>query len=238
MSLAVRVVRADGLPGGPQGQLPRVGNGARGDGARALGRGRGGSPARRASRPGRPARRALRTGHALWSVDDEEDAYRIGAEVLRRLWREPPLDHPFVLLRDLARRWAERLEHRGNVLRTNRDRWLAIDPKPVVGECPFDTASLVRDRRESLLAGSSPRKTLERRLDQLAAELDLDRERMQGWGIAHALAWGSKRGDDRVRSSARSRVRSNLEALSSARPTISLCSTGGQFEVGEARCYS
>ena len=30
---------------------------------------------------------------------------------------------------------------------------------------------------------------IRRRLDQLAAELDLDRDRMRGWGIAHALAW-------------------------------------------------
>jgi hypothetical protein len=29
-----------------------------------------------------------------------------------------------------------------------------------------------------------------RRLDLLAAELDLDRERARRWGVAHALAWG------------------------------------------------
>jgi len=29
-----------------------------------------------------------------------------------------------------------------------------------------------------------------RRLDLLATELGLDRDRMRGWSIAHALAWG------------------------------------------------
>lgn len=80
--------------------------------------------------------------------------------------------------------------HSGNVLRAAREPWLAIDPKPVVGEREFDTASLLRDRRWELRADPDPETRIRRRLDQLAAELDLDRERMRGWGIAHALAWG------------------------------------------------
>ena len=79
--------------------------------------------------------------------------------------------------------------HSGNVLRAVREPWLAIDPKPVVGEREFDTASLLRDRRWELRADPDPGMRIRRRLDQLAAELDLDRDRMRGWGIAHALAW-------------------------------------------------
>jgi streptomycin 6-kinase len=56
------------------------------------------------------------------------------------------------------------------------------------------TASLLRDRRWELRADSQPEVRLRRRLDQLAAELALDRERMRGWGIAHALAWGPDEG--------------------------------------------
>jgi streptomycin 6-kinase len=84
--------------------------------------------------------------------------------------------------------------HGGNVLRAAREPWLAIDPKPLVGEREFDTASLLRDRRWELRADSQPEVRLRRRLDQLAAELALDRERMRGWGIAHALAWGPDEG--------------------------------------------
>jgi len=80
--------------------------------------------------------------------------------------------------------------HGGNVLRATREPWLAIDPKPLVGERAFDTASLIRDRRPDLLGGPNPGRRLRRRLDQLSADLELDRERMRGWAIAHALAWG------------------------------------------------
>ena len=59
-----------------------------------------------------------------------------------------------------------------------------------MGEREFDTASLLRDRRGELARDPSPARRLRRRLDLLAAELGLDRERMRGWGIAHALAWG------------------------------------------------
>ena len=80
--------------------------------------------------------------------------------------------------------------HGGNILRAAREPWLAIDPKPLVGEREFDTASLLRDRRQELNRDPKPDRTVRRRLDQLTSELALDRGRMRGWGIAHALAWG------------------------------------------------
>jgi streptomycin 6-kinase len=72
--------------------------------------------------------------------------------------------------------------HGGNVLLSERG-WLAIDPKPMVGEREFDVASLIRDRRPT------SRRAMLRRLDYLVDRLGLDRERARGWGIAHALAW-------------------------------------------------
>jgi streptomycin 6-kinase len=72
-----------------------------------------------------------------------------------------------------------------NVLRAHREPWLAIDPKPIVGERAFDVASLLRDRRWAIR-----RDVVERRLELLASELGLERERMRGWGIVHALYWG------------------------------------------------
>ena len=167
-------------------------------------------------------------GTQLWEVADEEEANRIGAAVLQRLWRPPAAGHRFRLLADEAARWAEELPldwsrlgrpferelvgeavaacrelgpdqgqavvlhqdfHGGNVLRSTREAWLAIDPKPLVGEREFDAASLLRDRRWELGEASGERR-VRRRLDLLVAELGLDRERMRRWGIAHALAWG------------------------------------------------
>jgi streptomycin 6-kinase len=99
--------------------------------------------------------------------------------------------------------------HGGNVLRAEREPspstaepgssslwgkpggpWLAIDPKPLVGERAFDVASLLRDRRSELAVDPAPVRRMRRRLDQLCAELDLDRERMRRWAVVHALAWG------------------------------------------------
>ena len=75
--------------------------------------------------------------------------------------------------------------HGGNVLRAERSPWLAIDPKPLVGEREFDLASLIRDTRERI-----DERLVRRRLDLLAERLGLDRERMRCWAIVHALAWG------------------------------------------------
>jgi streptomycin 6-kinase len=75
--------------------------------------------------------------------------------------------------------------HSGNVLRAEREPWLAIDPLPLVGERAYDAASLLRDRRWPVSA-----RTLARRLDVLSARLEVDRERMRRWGVIQALTWG------------------------------------------------
>jgi streptomycin 6-kinase len=74
--------------------------------------------------------------------------------------------------------------HGGNVLRAQREPWLAIDSKPIVGEPAYDTVALVRDADPTL-------HELRRRLDLLSELLGLDRERMRLWGIAKSLAWGN-----------------------------------------------
>jgi streptomycin 6-kinase len=93
----------------------------------------------------------------------------------------PAQGEPVLLHQDL---------HGGNVLRASREPWLAIDPKPLAGERELDAASLLRDRRAELRRDPAAARSVKRRLDQLRAELGLDRERLRGWGIAHALAWG------------------------------------------------
>jgi streptomycin 6-kinase len=75
--------------------------------------------------------------------------------------------------------------HGGNVLAAARAAWLAIDPKPLVGEREFDLASRIRDTRERITP-----ELVRRRLDLLTRLLGLDRERARGWAIVHAQAWG------------------------------------------------
>jgi streptomycin 6-kinase len=123
---------------------------------------------------------------------DEAASWRVELE---NLWE--PLGRPFERdLLDTTLRYLDELAptqpeevvchqdfHGGNVLLSVRG-WLVIDPKPLLAEPAFDAASLLRDRRPV------DRETVCARLDRLARELDLDRERMRGWGIVHALAWG------------------------------------------------
>lgn len=74
--------------------------------------------------------------------------------------------------------------HGGNVLAAEREPWLVIDPKPLVGEREFAVAPIIR----SFELGHSRAQVLDR-LDRLAAELGLDRERCRGWTIAQTVAW-------------------------------------------------
>lgn len=167
-------------------------------------------------------------GTTLRALEDEDEANRIAARLLRGLWRPPLPDHRFRLLAEETRRWALELPrdweelgrpfeqelldeavaacrdlgasqgelvvlhqdfHGGNVLRSQREPWLVIDPKPLVGEREFDAASLLRDRRWTLREPDAAQR-IRRRLDLLASELTVDRARMRLWGIVHALAWG------------------------------------------------
>ena len=109
----------------------------------------------------------------------------LAAGLVRELLPSP--GEPAVLHQDL---------HGGNVLLDEARGWLAIDPKPLVGERAFDCASLVRDRRTELLRDPDPPARIRRRLDQLSEELELDRERIRGWAVVHAVAWGGETGTD------------------------------------------
>ena len=154
-------------------------------------------------------------GTSLWELP-EDDALTLAAHVLDRLWSAGDPGPPFRRLDEEAPQWIEKLArrqfdsdlldealaalrdlaptqgppvlcsedfHGGNVLLSERG-WVAIDPKPIVAEPEFGVVSLVRDRRPVDAA------TVARRLDFLAAELGLDRERIRRWSLAHALWWG------------------------------------------------
>lgn len=82
--------------------------------------------------------------------------------------------------------------HHGNILSGEREPWLAIDPKGLVGEPAYETGAWLRNPR-SLFDQPDPGAILHRRVAQFADELALDRERVRGWGMAQAVlsAWWS-----------------------------------------------
>ncbi|MEC3997504.1 aminoglycoside phosphotransferase family protein [Actinacidiphila sp. DG2A-62] len=80
--------------------------------------------------------------------------------------------------------------HHGNVLSGDRVPWLAIDPKPLVGEPAFDLAWLARDRLSTLAAEPGSRAAARRRLARLADSLEVDADRLRGWAVFRAVEAG------------------------------------------------
>jgi len=78
--------------------------------------------------------------------------------------------------------------HPQNILKSEREPWLAIDPKGVVGDRLYDVATFVcslQGRSESQLRGA-----LERRVNQLAEMLGFERGRILEWGLAQSVLSG------------------------------------------------
>jgi len=126
----------------------------------------------------------LETEAARW-LDELPERY----ERLGRPFERPVLDAALDAIRTLGPTQDDVVLchqdlHGGNILRAEREPWLAIDVKPIVAEQAYDAVAIVRD--------DSPRLAdVRRRLDVLAGLLGLDRERIRGWGIAKSLAWDS-----------------------------------------------
>lgn len=72
--------------------------------------------------------------------------------------------------------------HAGNVLRSERMPWLAIDPKPFVGDPAYDATQHLFNCNERLRA--EPDRTIRR----IADLLGVDRERVRLWTFARAAA--------------------------------------------------
>jgi streptomycin 6-kinase len=91
------------------------------------------------------------------------------------------------LARDLARAGHDvvvnRDAHLANILAAQREPWLLIDPKPLVGERAFDGGYLVLD----ILGEAPTRPGVDRVLRRLAEELAVDRERLRGWAFLRAI---------------------------------------------------
>lgn len=83
--------------------------------------------------------------------------------------------------------------HHGNILAAERQAWLALDPKGVIGEPAYEVGAWLRNPRPGLLAQPYPWQVLAHRIDQFADALGCERARIVGWGLAQAVlsAWWS-----------------------------------------------
>jgi streptomycin 6-kinase len=73
--------------------------------------------------------------------------------------------------------------HPANILAAEREPWLVIDPKPLVGDPAFDAAPLLLQTS----GGGDSVAALDDRLGILAAALEVPAERIAGWALARAV---------------------------------------------------
>jgi streptomycin 6-kinase len=96
-------------------------------------------------------------------------------------------------LRDLPRSASARVVvhhdfHPGNVLAAQRQPWLAIDPKPQVGDPAFDPLQLILQTSDPL-DDPDPAETIGSRLVRLSETLRVDADRVRAWGVARCVEW-------------------------------------------------
>jgi streptomycin 6-kinase len=80
--------------------------------------------------------------------------------------------------------------HHYNILAAEREPWLAIDPKGIVGDPAYETGAFLYNVLPDNREPRELRRLIARRVDQLAEEIPLDRQRVLGWGIAQAVLSG------------------------------------------------
>ncbi len=176
----------------------------------------------------------LQPGNMLTTLNDDDQATYIAADVMLSLWRPAPTEGAFIQLSDwfkgfeklrlrfeggtgpLEETLVERAEHsvvgffsedyspmlihgdlhHYNIL-SSEHRWLAIDPKGVIGPTAYEVGPMLMNP-SGFLNRSDAIQITERRINILSERLGFERERIREWGVAHAVlsAWWSL--EDRV----------------------------------------
>ena len=122
---------------------------------------------------------------AAWWIDDLPEQWEQSGRAIERRLVDTAVDALGLLSESQGEQVLLNQDlHGDNVLAAEREPWLVIDPKPLLGEREFAVAPIVR----SFELGFSKADVLYR-LDRLTSELGLDRERARGWTIGQTMAW-------------------------------------------------
>ncbi|WP_406493827.1 aminoglycoside phosphotransferase family protein [Streptomyces sp. NBC_01604] len=124
-------------------------------------------------------------------VDAWERELRTDARELAHTLPDRVLDAALATVRELGRVQPETLVHGDlhahNILRADREPWLAVDPKGYVGDPAYDGGTLLKSRFLALLEANDLSKAVHRALDLFAEAAELDRERVGRWAQFHAV---------------------------------------------------
>lgn len=150
-------------------------------------------------------RLAIRAPRGLPRLSEQADAWegqlREDAGEMKHVLPRQALDAAMATVRELGRSQPDTLIHGDlharNILRADREPWLAVDPKGYVGDPAYDGGTLLKSRALTLLEADDLRKAARRVLDVFAEVAELDRERVQRWAQFHAVQaalWGRRHG--------------------------------------------
>ncbi|OKJ00655.1 kinase [Streptomyces sp. CB01249] len=114
----------------------------------------------------------------------------------------PVIDAALATVRELGRAQPDTLVHGDlhgrNILRAEREPWLAVDPKGYVGDPAYDAGALMKSRAYALAgAGADLARAAHRIVDVFADAAELERERVRRWAQLHAVQaafWARRHG--------------------------------------------
>ncbi|MFD8573559.1 aminoglycoside phosphotransferase family protein [Streptomyces sp. NPDC059639] len=109
-------------------------------------------------------------------------------------------------VRDLGRAQPDLLVHGDlharNILRAEREPWLAVDPKGYAGDPAYDAGTAIKAHLLFLLAEDDLARAVRRSMDIFADAAGLDRDRVRRWCQLHAVQatfWALRHGPGRER---------------------------------------
>ncbi|WP_377272208.1 aminoglycoside phosphotransferase family protein [Peterkaempfera sp. SMS 1(5)a] len=139
-----------------------------------------------------------------------EEQLRADAEELTHPLPGSVVDEAVETVRELGHAQPDTLIHGDlharNILRAEREPWLAVDPKGCAGDPAYDGGTLLKARAVVLLEADDCCKAVHRVLDVFAEAAELDRGRVQRWAQFHAVQaafWGRRHGFRIARSGSR-----------------------------------
>ncbi|MFD4501824.1 aminoglycoside phosphotransferase family protein [Streptomyces sp. NPDC058457] len=146
--------------------------------------------------PAPPGLPRLRDRADEWAAELRENAAGLSHTLPPRA-----VDAAVATARELGRAQPDTLVHGDlharNILRADREPWLAVDPKGYAGDPAYDGGTLLKSRALNLMQADDLPKAARRLLDVFAEAAQLDRERVRRWAqfhAVHAALWGRRHG--------------------------------------------
>ena len=142
------------------------------------------------------------TRHVERWTDDLERLPRDAPLPRRIVEQAVRLGRSFVTDADSVGRLLHTDLHYENVLRADREPWLAISPEPVSGDPHYEVAPLLCHRWDEVVATGDVRTAVRRRFHTVVDAAGLDEDRARDWVVvreAHRAMWAIEHGErDRV----------------------------------------